>query len=384
MMQNSRNFFSDLDIHDLPLSELISDREKFCDLPEDWHIIVSDIRNSTLAIQENKHNEVNLVATGCVIAVLNIAEDSGIAIPFFFGGDGAIFIIPEELLHPALSALQKHSQNTLKNFGFELSIGSFSIKEIYRKDIELKISRAKVNNKLNIPVIMGNGLQYAEDEIKNQSEPQRISPSTAKLNLKGMECKWDKIKPPKEDQEVVSLIVAGCGHEDYSKVYATVMRQIDEIYGSHGNRKPISVEKLKINAGLQRINDEMKFKLGKWDLLTFIKSLILSNFGEFYLKNTKRGKSYLKRLVELTDNLSIDGRINTVITGTIEQRKALIEKLDHLEQANKIKYGYHTSSESIMSCYVKDMQTEQHIHFVDGGNGGYTKAANQLKSKFTG
>ena len=109
---------------------------------------------------------------------------------------------------------------------------------------------------------------------------------------------------------------------------------------------------------------------------------MIANFGELYLKNTNAGKSYLQKLVELSDNLTLDGRINTVITGNRAQRKKLIAYLDKLEDLELIKYGVHVSQESIMSCYVKDISTDQHIHFVDGGNGGYTKAANQLKSKF--
>ena len=34
-----------------------------------------------------------------------------------------------------------------------------------------------------------------------------------------------------------------------------------------------------------------------------------------------------------------------------------------------------------MSCYVRNMN-ENHIHFVDGSEGGYTKAAGMLKRKF--
>lgn len=160
------------------------------------------------------------------------------------------------------------------------------------------------------------------------------------------------------------------------------MKAIDEIYGSIGKRKPISIKRLKIKAGLHRIKDEMKAKLGTWNLAVFIKSLLIANFGELYLRNTSAGKSYMQKLVELSDNLTLDGRINTVITGNSSQRKRLIDYLDKLEKLNLIKYGYHVSKESIMSCYVKDTSLDQHIHFVDGGDGGYTKAANQLKLKF--
>lgn len=382
MKATNTSFYSDLKVHDISISSLIGDKDNFASIPEDWHILVADIRNSTLAVQNGYHNQVNLVATGCVIAVLNLAEAHGIAVPFFFGGDGATFLIPNSIREQSLSVLDKHNKNTEKNFGFSLAIGSFRVAEVYKKNIDLKVARVKANEVLNIPVVLGNGLQYAEEIIKDEQFSEEFIPDETALNLSGMECKWDKIKPPNEDQEVISLIISGCEEADFSRVYSKIMAAIDEIYGSIGRRKPISVKKLKIKSGLKRINDEMKTKLGKWSFPEFIRSFVVANFGELYLKNTNSGQNYLQKLVELSDNLTLDGRINTVITGTSDQRKKLIAYLDKLENLKLIKYGYHVSQESIMSCYVKDMSTDQHIHFIDGGNGGYTKAANQLKLKF--
>lgn len=381
MKASSINFYSSLEVHDSSISSLIGDKGKFTKLPEDWHVLVADIRNSTEAVRNGEHNNVNLVATGCVIAVLNLAEAHDIAIPFFFGGDGATFLIPDKIREKSLSVLEKHNKNTVKNFGFSLAIGSFRVSEIYKQNIDLKIARVKANEVLNIPIVLGNGLQFAEEKIKNELFSHETFQDETPLNLTGMECKWDKIKPPNEDQEVVSLIIAGCEESDLSRVYSGVMANIDKIYGSIGRRKPISVKRLKIKMGLQRIKDEMLVKLGKWSFPAFMKSFMIANFGELYLKNTDAGKSYLQKLVELSDNLTLDGRINTVITGDSQQRKRLIAYLDKLEKLNLIKYGYHVSEESIMSCYVKDMSTDNHIHFVDGGDGGYTKAANLLKSK---
>ena len=381
MTDTSTGFYTDLPINNSSISELLGDKSKFSNIPENWHILIADIRNSTEAIQNGKHNNVNLVATGCVISILNLADSYGIAVPFFFGGDGASFLIPEKIKEKSLSVLEKHNRNTQKNFGFSLAIGSCSIKDIYDDGIELKISRIRVNEALNIPVILGNGLHYAENKIKSENFVQEIIADGTPLNMTGMECKWDRIKPPEKNHEVVSLIITGCEDTNFSQVYSDIMKTIDEIYGSIGNRKPVSVRRLKIKAGLQRIKDEMKVKLGKWKFTEFLRSVLVANFGEFYLKNTSTGKDYLQKLVELSDNLTLDGRINTVISGTSEQRKDLLVYLDELEKANLIKYGHHVSGESIMSCYVKDMGTNQHIHFIDGGDGGYTKAANQLKDK---
>lgn len=380
---NNTQFYSELHVNKISVSDLVADKSLFSEVPEDWHVLVADIKNSTEAIKNGKHNEVNLVATGSIIAVMNIVYAQNINVPFFFGGDGATILVPSKYLEKAMSALEKHRKNTLKNFGFELKVGHISVKEIYNDKIELIIAKAQINDIFNIPVILGNGLQYAESLIKKEDplKKQNFQMDESPLNLDGMQCKWDKIKPPEETQEVVSLIVTGCGDQDPSKIFSEVLKAIDEIYGSQGRRKPISVKRLQLKSGLHKINSEMRVKLGKFDAFFFLKNLIKVNFGKFYLKNTKAGKEYLQKLVELTDTLTIDGRINTVITGTSEQRKSLISFLDQLERSNKIKYGLYVSQESVMSCYVRNMSTAEHIHFVDGADGGYTRAANSLKKK---
>lgn len=102
-------------------------------------------------------------------------------------------------------------------------------------------------------------------------------------------------------------------------------------------------------------------------------------FGTLYFR-TRKGRTYLAQLVAMSDTLVIDGKINTVISGTTMQRKLLEAALNDLELNGIIKYGLYVSQESIMSCYVRSLD-ENHIHFVDGSEGGYTKAAGMLKKK---
>ena len=51
-----------------------------------------------------------------------------------------------------------------------------------------------------------------------------------------------------------------------------------------------------------------------------------------------------------------------------------------MEAAGSLHYGMHVCSSSVMSCYVRDRRND-HIHFVDGMGGGYTRAATMLKAK---
>jgi hypothetical protein len=106
---------------------------------------------------------------------------------------------------------------------------------------------------------------------------------------------------------------------------------------------------------------------------------IKMSLAYFYFR-TEKGKRYLHQLVDMSDTLVIDGKINTVISGTSQQRKLLEAELNKLEQDGDISYGLYVSKESVMSCYVRNLN-EDHIHFVDGAEGGYTKAAGMLKRK---
>lgn len=381
MSTSNRDFYSDLLVHKLSVRKLVAKKSLFNEVPQNWHILVSDIRDSTSAIQDGHHHEVNLVATGSVIAVLNQAFKSGIRVPFFFGGDGSILIIPEDLLDKSLTVLSKHRINSFNNFGLDLRIGNVSVSEVYNQNLELKIARTQITNLLNIPLVLGKGLQYAEKKIKENEDKQEHNLDSVELDLTGMECKWDKIEPPRNDHEVISLIIDGCESEDPNLVYSKVLKKIDKIYGNPIQRKPITAAKLKLKASLRQIRAEMRAKLGKSDPTYLIKNWLMGRFGKIYLKKTIAGRNYVQKLVELTDNLTIDGRINTVMAGTSSQRESLLEYLDKLEKTSKIRYGYHVSHQSILSCYVWDVQTDDHIHFVDGGNGGYTRAARNLKAK---
>jgi hypothetical protein len=73
---------------------LLLESHLFYALPEDWQVIITDIKKSTEAVAAGKHETVNLAATGSIVAILNIAYSHEITIPFFFGGDGASFLVP--------------------------------------------------------------------------------------------------------------------------------------------------------------------------------------------------------------------------------------------------------------------------------------------------
>jgi len=376
------HFYSSLPLNEIPVSRLVADERLFHAVPDDWHIIITDIRGSTQAVKDGWHQVVNLVAAGSVIAALNLAIRSNTSIPFFFGGDGATLLAPPSLLNPVMKALWEHRENTARNFGLDLRVGHVPVAETYRQGQRLRISKAKLGEAFSIPLVLGNALKCAERIVKGDGfmayQPRGEG---AALDLEGMECRWDTVKPPKNLDEVVSLLVEVRREEDHSAVFQSVLAKIDEIYGPQPTRNPISAPMLRLKATLGKINTEMRAKLGGFNLPYLLSNFFFTLFGIIYFQYYENGRRYLRQLVELSDTLVLDGRINTVISGTSRQREQLTAELERMEQEGALLFGLHVSRESVMSCYVRD-RDNQHIHFVDGAEGGYTKAAGMLKAKW--
>jgi hypothetical protein len=380
MSDNQDHFYANLPVNKIPLYQLLVDNQLFKEVPIDWCVIITDIKNSTSAVNSGLHENVNLIATGSIVTVLNIAFKANISVPFFFGGDGATFIVPPRIVDDVMKSLLKYRDNTLQNFNLDLRAGIVAVDEIYKKGHTLKISRFSSSETFSIPIILGDGLAYAEQIIKGEDYLlSGHNTASDEIDLSGMQCRWDKIEPPENSEEVVTLIVIAQNCEKQAGVFSKVIRHLDQVYGSAEKRQPISVSKLIFRTSFNSLGQEMKHRFGKIKIFELIKSWLINIYGYIYFR-TQSGKKYLKQLVEMSDTLVIDGRINTVITGTEKQRLTLQNELNKLEKGGEILYALYVSGESIMSCYVRDLE-DDHIHFVDGAEGGYTQAAGILKQK---
>ena len=379
-MQTSR-FYSDLPVRSGALSALLANQAQFAAVPTDWEVLLTDVRGSTQALSDGKHQAVNLVATGSIIAALNIGHRAGVALPFFFGGDGATLLAPQALAAPIEAALLVHRENTRVNFDLDLRVGRVPVAGLYAQGAQLLIARTDVNGQgLVIPVALGDGLQLAERIVKSENFALAPPPADTSLDLDGMECRWDAIRPQTASLEVVCLLVMVRRTERQAAILSAVLAHIEEIYGSLAARNPVSKTRLKLETTFSKIATEMRAKLGRFQWGYLLGQWFYTAIGPLYFALSRDGARYLERIVQLSDTLMIDGRVNTVMSGTAAQREALSTALRNLEEQGDIRFGMQICAASVMSCYVRDRR-DQHSHFVDGLGGGYTQAATMLKQK---
>ncbi|MDA0824060.1 MAG: DUF3095 family protein, partial [Proteobacteria bacterium] len=374
---SSKDFYTQLHEQRLSVSGLLAESQHFRSVPGDWHVVVTDIKGSTELVASVRHETINLIATGSIIAALNIAYAKSIEVPFFFGGDGATLLVPEKLLVEILHALEEHSRNTMHNYAMTLRVGSVQVATVIEQGHSIDIAKLVRNKAFSIPIVIGGGLVFAEKLIKSRHEKRDpiVMDDESNLDLTGMECRWDRIRPPLETGEVVCLLVNVLNQAVSASVLKAVIDYIDDIYGPRPARNPISKERLQLDSSTAAIGKETRVKLGRFDWRYAIEHWFRTAvIGPAFMRYTADGQGYVASVPELSDTLTIDGRINTVIAGTAQQRQQLTAELDRMEATGAILYGLYATSASIMSCYVRNRE-DQHIHFIDGADGGYTHAA---------
>ncbi|SEC29033.1 Protein of unknown function [Maribacter dokdonensis] len=381
-----KQFYKNLRPFKGTLIELLGDDTYFVDVPKSWHVVVVDILNSTSAVNAGNHHQVNLTATGAIISVLNAIRKvkRSNEIPYFFGGDGATFIVPSSLLNKIIHVLENYRIHIKRKIELVLRVGEIPVSNLIESEVQLKIAKHRLTDKLSIPIVLGDGLKVAESMIKSSfKEEETTAFDETLLNLEGMECRWDQILPDQQQTKVVCLLLDASLEKDQRNVYKKVLAQMDEEFGKFENRQPIKSNNLKLDPNPTKVWEEMKIRLTSTSWMYFFKSWLKSNFGRIYLNLTSSGKQYLSQIEQLSHTFMLDGMINTVFTAEQKSIDCFIAFLDEMERDKKLIYGIHVTHASVMSCYVLDRRTT-HSHFVDGTEGGYTSAAKMFKIKKKG
>lgn len=260
-------------------------------------------------------------------------------------------------------------------------MGALEVKKVYDGGTSIRIARSALNSMYTIPIVLGNGLKEAEAQIKDTFvDDEALAAELAEIDLTGMECRWNEIAPPRDAEQILFLLVSSDEDALQGPIYGEIIARIEQIFGDLNQRRPIASNRLSINLGLINVANEMYASLGRFSFKYLLRNWLVTLYGPWYFRRTAAGKNYLTKITQLTDSLMLDGSINTVISGTAEQIKELTAELEAMEREGKIVFGLHITHASVMSCYVRD-HDEDHVHFLDGTEGGYTSAARMFKLK---
>lgn len=383
---NSDSFYKDLPL--LPSFEHVGDPNLYTEAPEDWYVVITDVKGSTKAIADGKYKEVNIAGAASVAAVLHASP--GIEIPFVFGGDGASFLIPSSFLERAKKALIGAEELSRDSLGLYLRVGLVPVSVIHKGGAKVLVSKFALSSSYTQAVFSGGGFSYAEKLIKAEGSQYLLAePLPSQASFAGLSCRWEDIQSI--HGETVSLLVKATGKNDAENdfIYRSVIGAIVKMYGDDAMHHPVPMERLQISLSNLSASRNAKVRATPKNKLSYIWNFFTAKlFALGFLAVTKLNlpasdpgfKRYQGFLINAVDYRKFDDALRTVISGTHEARLALTSFLESEHKAGRILYGIHVADRAILTCLVMKAY-ERQVHFIDGADGGYTLAAKQLKEQ---
>jgi hypothetical protein len=373
----AQNFYSTLPAL-AELSDMVGPAN-YVDLPEDWLVVLTDVKGSTKAIEAGRYKEVNMIGVSCIIAVQNVLGK--LEFPFIFGGDGATLAVPPAFRANVEKAMSHARKISREEFKLDLRIVVIPAATVRAAGGELKVAKVTLSSTQTLAVLRGRGWSLAETWMKEREQEFSLSEEVPAVgSMTGLECRWNPL--PARKDEVLALIIQSRrpGVEGF-KLYKELLQEIFK-----PERKPINLTELRFPWPPRYLLQEASMKIGRgparlyyllkmmgWTLLI---SLLMTFRGK---KNLEQPFEYLQELTQNTDYLKFDESLRMIIDVSRAERESLLAVLERLYLDGEIFYGWHSDPAALLTCFVQG--PHQHIHFVDAAGGGYAMAAKKLKAQ---
>lgn len=354
----------------------------FVPVPEDWFVAVSDIQGSTAAVAEGRHSDINFCAAAMIAGLTNYCG----SIPYQFGGDGAAALIPPQHADEARRILARVQRFALQEFNLTLRVGLAPVQALRDRDTDVLVGRYEPSPGNAYAVFLGGGVELLETSVKARGDNSLLdlcsladdTDDGAPPDLTGLSCRWTPLTSTRG--EMVALVVRG---PDHGELYAA----LKEVTGVEA-LKATSLNVLKAKwppSGLMR---EAKARRGTGSLVSWAIKVGIETFLAFLIVKFKMrlgpfdSEGYRKEVIQnAVDFARSDDMLCLTFDCPADKIGALESYLEDRHQNGDLHYGLHKSDHAVMTCLVASAIENQHVHFVDGGDGGYTKAATHLKAQ---
>ncbi len=380
------NFNSDFYRQLTPLQQFedFAGSSNFKQLPPDWVIFITDIENSTTAIEQGKYKEVNLVGAASITVAMQALGTQ--EIPFVFGGDGASLCVQREQAETVATELAKLATLARNNFELDLRVARIPVTDVATAGKQVLVAKLEITRGKCIALFRGGGLALADRLAKESYEQYRIPPRTDSVDsLQGLSCRWSPM--PSKKGVVLSLLVSARQASAMS-VYGEVLQRIRGILeGDISSANPVYLESKNYKSFARAIREESAyhrriFNYGFFKrLVDILLSVCIYRLGINPIAPFFNGNKYRNSIGEHSDYRKFDDVLRLIMDCSEQQHRELQDSLQSAYSKGQIYYGLFASTEALMTCFVENTAQGGHLHFVDGGDGGLAMAARQLKSQ---
>ena len=360
----------------------VFDSRNYIAVPDSWYIAVSDIKGSTAAVETGQHSDVNFAAAAMIASLNNLCG----GIPYQFGGDGAVALVPPEHAQTARRSLAQTRRFAREEFKLDLRVGLAPVSEVTRRGKDVRVGRYQPASTSNYAVFLGDGVDLMESSVKGRGDDSLASLAMIgdadddgqPPDLTGLSCRWTPLRSARG--KMVALVVRG---DEHGRLHSDLTRE-----AGVPALNAASLESLQARWPPKGMIREAKARkqggsLALMTLLVGLETLVAYIFVKYKLKLGKfSAEQYRRDVLNGAVDFARSGESLALVfdcpTDRIERVRAY---LDARAAKGDLQYGMHVSDHAVMTCLVTSATDDKHVHFVDGGDGGYTRAATQLKAR---
>lgn len=347
--------------------------------PRDWWVVVTDVVRSTVAIESGRYREVNLAGAATSVALRSAMGDE--PFPFAFGGDGATALVPgrcRDAVAEALKALRQQVRLTMK---LELRVGMVPVSALQDDGHPLFVARHAISRRFPLAFLVGEGFTEAERRVKaHASEYQLSGPTSLWIDLGELSCRWEAM--PSRRGVVVSLIVRPA--EGGVGAYRSLLNELSTVLTDDiEHLNPVHLPAMRY-ASLRSMwaQDRRVTRRGRERSLRVLTTLFAWLLFRLGLgQRLRRVRRYLDQTATHSDFHKLQDRLCMVLDCTVDEANALEALCSQAQAEGRVQYGMHRSATAVMTCLVGSFDEGEHVHFVDGGDGGYALAAKAMKKQ---
>ena len=360
----------------------VFDGAGYVQAPADWLIACSDIQGSTAAVAAGSHSDVNFAAAAMIAALTNLCG----SIPYQFGGDGAVALVPPEFADRVRLALAQTRSFALREFKLTLRIGLVPVQALLDRKAAVLVGRYEPSPGNAYAVFLGDGVDRLERAIKDRGDASlrelaeigQTADEDAAPDLTGLSCRWTPLRSARG--KMVALVMRGPDH-------GALHMELTKLAGVPA-LNAASLESLQARwppKGLIREAKARKRKLplSLTTLLVGLETFVAYIFVKYKLRLGRfSAEQYRRDVLRGAVDFARSGQnLALVFDCPADRIEVIREYLQARCARGELQYGMHISDHAVMTCLVTSATDDKHVHFVDGGDGGYTAAATQLKAR---
>jgi len=367
----------------------VMDLTRHAQPPPSSLIVLTDVAGSTKAIEAGRYKDVNALGVASIVALCNAMSD--IELPFMFGGDGATLLVPASRRAAAERALRGVRSLAESAFGMTLRASVVPLAELLADGHIARVARFRASEHTRLAMFSGSAFSQAERWLKDPERAHRYEVSAdgeSAADFDGFECRWRPLTSQRG--HTVSLIVRALAptETERTQTYKNLLHAFDRIVDADACH-PVKLNELELEGWLGDFSVEARVRAGGASgpgysaarrsarKQTFVGKLLTASglaAGGF------DGKLYKRDLVKNCDFRKFDETLRMVVDLNVAEIYRLESRLSAERRAGRLAYGLHRSNAALITCLVRSYSGE-HVHFVDGSDGGYALAAQELKAQ---